>query len=239
MFKIFEKDGEEYASLDPKYKKQIIQKRYEYLLVQSNIPRFYWDIEFKDYKGENSKSNLEKVIFYAKNFKDKKFNHVHLYLYGANNSQKTAIACNIAKEIIKQGYSTKFILAGSLIDKLIKLQGYSFNEEIYNEINVLKQCDAIIIDDIFDQSKSVFWSKPESASLIITAWDSFLREIVSSPTKLILTSNIPIDMIAKKFGESLYHLIDRNFICLGFFDDVKIHRKKRFDNLFSFDDTNN
>lgn len=232
MFKIIKKEDEEIAYLDPKKRKELIKKKYDYFLNQSGIPRFYWDINFKDYKGENSKENVEKLIYYSEHFNEDKFKFVHLYLYGSNNSQKTSLSCNVGKKIIKQGYKVKFLLASVLIDKLMKLQGFGYNKEIDNEIKDIKKCDIIIIDDIFDQTKSILWSKPESSSLIITAWDSFLRELVSSSTKLILTSNIPVNMIEKKFGISLFNLIDRNFICLGFFDDVKIHRKKSFDNLF-------
>jgi hypothetical protein len=146
--------------------------------------------------------------------------------------QKTAIACNVGKEAIRQGYSVKFILAGVLIEKLMKIQGFSYNEEIEDEIKKLKNYGMIIIDDIFDTNKSILWKNPDSASLIITAWDIFLREIVSSGNKVVLTSNIPVNLIENKFGSSMYHLIDRNFICLGFFDDVKSYKKRKFDNLF-------
>ena len=232
MYKFVDIEGEEYAFIDSKYKKELAKKKYEYLLQKSEIPKFYWTIEFSDYKGENSKDNLEKVIQYAKNINDKKFDHVHLYLYGNNNSQKTAIACNVGKEAIKKGLNVKFILAGSLIDKLIKVQGYSYIEEVEDEIKKIKNSDVLIIDDIFDPNKSILWKNPDSASLVLTAWDMFIREMVSSNTKMILTSNIAIDIIPKKFGESIYHLIDRNFICLSFFDDIKTYRKKKFDNLF-------
>lgn len=227
---IFKDD--EYASLDPSYLKELRKKKYEYFLKESNIPNFYWNIEFKDYKGDLSKDAVNKVIYYAQNLGAEKFKHVHLYLYGENNSQKTAIACNVGKEAMGQGYSVKFILAGSLIDKLMKVQGYSYYEDIESEISHLKNHDVIIIDDIFDTNKSILWKNPDSASLVITAWDNFLREMVSSKTKLILTSNIHVDGIEKKFGTSLYHLIDRNFVGFGFFDDIKTYKKKKFNNLF-------
>lgn len=232
MFKILEKNGEEYAYVDPKYKKKMVEKKYEYLLNLSGIPRFYWDIEFSDYKGKNSLKEVEKLIYYAKNFNDKKFKYVHLYLWGINNSQKTALACNVGKEILKQGYDVKFTLAGVLIDKLMKLQGYGYQEELENEIKKLKQAKVLIIDDIFDSAKSILWSKSDSADLIITAWDSFLRGIISSNTKLILTSNEPVNVLQTKFKKSIYHLIDRNFISIALQDDVKVFRKKSFENLF-------
>jgi hypothetical protein len=44
---------------------------------------------------------------------------------------------------MKKGLVTKFILAGSLIDKLMKLQGFSKDEELFNEIKELKNIEYI------------------------------------------------------------------------------------------------
>lgn len=190
--------------------------------------------DYENIKDNYIFSNIKKIKYFnnKKDVYDFTIPKYHNFYSNGFISHNTALACNVGKKIIKQGYKVKFLLASVLIDKLMKLQGFGYNREIDNEIKDIKKCDIIIIDDIFDQTKSILWSKPESSSLIITAWDSFLRELVSSSTKLILTSNIPVNMIEKKFGISLFNLIDRNFICLGFFDDVKIHRKKSFDNLF-------
>lgn len=226
-------DGEEHASFNPKYKESISNKKYQYLLKKSNIPEFYWGIEFSDYIGDISITNLDKAKQYSKKCFNKEFNHIHLYLYGKENStQKTAVAINVGKEVMRKGYSVQFLLASTLINKLLKVQGYAINEDIENYIDNLKQSDMLIIDDIFDNQKSIMWNKPESSALIISAWDMFLRDIVVSSTKVVMTSNVPIDMIKEKFGESMFHLMDRNFISLGFYDAVKEHRKRKFDNIF-------
>jgi DNA replication protein DnaC len=226
-------DGEDHAFINPDHKKEVSRKKYKYLLKKSNIPEFYWNIEFSNYMGNISIESLNKAKQYSEKCFKKKFNHVHLYLYGEkNSSQKTAVAINVGKEAMRNGYSVQFLLASTLIDKLLKVQGYSINEEIESYINSLKICDMLIIDDIFDSHKSIMWSKPESSSLIISAWDTFLRDIVVSPTRVVMTSNVPVDMIKEKFGESMFHLIDRNFISLGFYDTIKEQRKEKFNDIF-------
>ena len=224
--------GEEIAVDNPEYKDYVLDKKYKFLLKNSGLPEYYWDINWKDYKGEKSKSSFDKAVQYSKRCFEDKFKHVHLYLYGNNSSQKTAVACNIAKEIIKQGKNVKFVLAGTLIDKLMKVQGFTINEEINNSLDKLRYCDILLIDDVFDISKSIHWKNAESNSLILTAWDSFLREILVSDTKVIMTSNIEIELIKEKYGESIYQLIDRNFVCFQFIDNIRAHRKKQFENLF-------
>jgi len=231
IFKYIEENGDSFAILNPRYKRKILEKKYNILLKKSNIPEFYWNVDFKHYKGENSKENLKKVIYYAQNFENEKFNHTHLYLFGSQSCQKTACGINILKEAIHRGKECYFVLGGILIDKLMKIQGYTINEEIESYINKLKNADMILLDDLFDEKKNLYWSK--NSDLVITAWDMFLREVVSSSTKIIITSNIPIEAIKEKFGESLYHLIDRNFLALSFYDNIKNEKKRKYENLFN------
>ena len=223
-------DGTKVAIRNEAYWKDINNKKYELLLKRSDIPKFYWDINFKDYKGDLSKEELNKAIKYAENCFTEKFDYVNLYLWSdANSSQKTAVAINIGKEAIRQGKRVKFVLAGTLIDRLIKNQGFNYNEEIEYYLKNIKECDMLLIDDIFDTKKSIHWN---SSDLIISEIDRFLRELCSSGIKIIMTSNVSIENIKNKFGLSIYALVERNFYPLEFRDSIKHHRKKMFENIF-------
>lgn len=218
------------ASRNDTYWKEMNQKKYELLLQKSEIPPFYWKIDFKDYKGVLSADNVEKVKKYAEKCFDPKFDYVNLYLWSeGNSSQKTAQMCNIGKEIIRQNKKVKFILAGDLADKLLKNQGFNYRDEIVNYFENLKQQDMLLIDDAFDSKKSIVW---ERSDLIISEWDRFLRNLFSSKIKVVMTSNISPENISKKFGKSIYELIDRNCMALEFKDSIKYHRKKMFENIF-------
>lgn len=226
MFRYFKEDGDEYAVVNKRYMSKIIDKKYNYLLKKSGIPIFYRDIDFKNYKGDTSKKNVRKVEHYAKNFNDEKFRHIHLYLFGSQSCQKTSMAIAVGKELMHKGKEVYFVLAGDLVDKLMKAGGYAVNEEIEAYIQKLKNADMIILDDVFDTTKSTWWYK--SPDLVVSLWDTFIRGVVASDTKIVMTSNIPVEGIKEKFGESLYHLIDRNFIALSFLDSYKNERKKAF-----------
>ena len=216
--------------------KEVQQRKYDILLKRSEIPKFYWDIEFEDYKGELSKGSVSKCINYSKNCFTEKFDYVNLYLWSeANSSQKTAILCNIGKEAIKQGKRVRFVLAGTLIDRLIKNQGFNYNEEIEFYLKNLKDQDLLLIDDIFDSKKSIHWN---NSDLIVAEYDRFLRELTVSGIKIVMTSNVSLDTISKKFGSSIHALIDRNFYTLEFNDSIKEHRKKMFGNIFDEDEGN-
>jgi len=223
-------DGTKAAFKNEAYWKDIAQKKYDVLLKRSEIPHFYWDISFNDYKGNKSIVELYQVKKYAKDCFTTKFDFVNLYLWSEiNSSQKTALLCNIGKEAIKQGKKVKFILAGDLINYLIKNQGYSVDEDIRDKLNILKQQDMLLIDDIFDPKKAVQWKQSD---LITAEIDLFFRGLLSTNIKVILSSNTNPLNIKDKFGIAIQELIDRNFIPLNFNDDIKLHRKKMFDNIF-------
>lgn len=224
-----DKTGNEYSILNPDYQKKIQNEKYQFFLEKSNIPSFYWNIKFEDYKGDRNKE-VRKIIHYAENCHKEKFKHVHLYLWGNSGCQKTALACNILKQGIETGLKVKFILAGVLISYLLKVQGFSIDEDIELKLKELKKCDLIVIDDIGDINKSVYWKN--SANLVIAAWDTFLREVLSSNTKVIMTSNFDITIFKQYFGDSMYELIDRNFSQIHLTQSVKSIRKYNVDSIF-------
>lgn len=212
------------------YWKDIEKQRYDILLKRSGIPNFYWTIGWKEYKGDLSKHNLKKVMQYSEECFTDKFEYVNLYLYSKeNSSQKTAVACNVGKDIIKQHKNVQFVLAGSLIDMLLKQSGFTHYPEIANELKKLKEADLLIIDDVFDTKKSVHW---QNSNITTSEWDRFLRELLVSRTKVVMTSNMTIDEIDKNYGKSMKELINRNFIDLEFKDSITKERKRKFDNLF-------
>ena len=233
---IYEKDdqGHRWAIKNEAYWKAKAIEKYSILLKRSGIPEFYWNIDWEDYKGTKSKVNFDKAKKYANEFHTEKFNHVHLYLWSElNSSQKTAIACNIGKDAIKQGYKVKFILSGTLIDYLMKNNGFNYNKEIFSYIQDLKEQDILIIDDAFSADKGVLWKNSPNNNIIVSAYDNFYREVVSSNTKIIITSNLPISKIKELYSVSLCELVDRNCEPLLFEDSIKEHKMKKFNNLWS------
>ena len=133
---IFKKiKDESYAVPNKFYWKEISQKKYQILLKRSGIPNFYWDIGFSDYVGEISNENVKKIQYMCNNIHDEKFKYVNLYLWGSETgTQKSAVACNFGKECIRQGLYVKFMLFGSFVNHLMKLQGFHRDEESNEKI---------------------------------------------------------------------------------------------------------
>ena len=226
---VFDKDTNLYHESEAYLREQRILK-YDLFLKQSNIPNFYYNINFENYEGNQQSETFKKIKYYAEHCTEEKFNHVSLYLWGSHSCQKSALACNIGKEAMKQGLRVKFILAGNLISKFMKLQGFNQDHALYEEIEDLKTYDMILLDDFGDPQKELQWKN--NMNLITSEWDQFFRDTLSNGVKFVITSNLSIETIAQNFGESLYALIYRNFETIQLSDSVKTLRKLNVSDAF-------
>jgi len=199
------------------------QQKFELYLAKSEIPSFYHNIDFEQYQGNKTSEAFKQIRYYSDNIDKSIFDHVSLYLWGGNGTQKTALACNIGKEAMRKGLRVKFILAGDLIAKFMKLQGYSKDPILQQEIDDLRTYDVILLDDCWDEEKAMYWKN--SSSLIIAEWDIFLRGILANGVKVVMTSNHTLDIVSQKYGVSLFELLDRNFHQVHLTDSVKQLRK--------------
>jgi len=236
-------DGEDVAIRNEDYWKKKEQEKFELYLIRSGIPKNYWDIDFIDYQGDKSIDSKNKCEQYAKRCLEEKFHNINLYLCGGNgdeddssgeekthNVQKSMCACAIGKEFLRQGLKVQFVYAGKLLDLLLKTQGFNYEERFYNQLQKIIDVDLLIIDDVFDTRKSqMFINNPDTT---IALWDTFLRSFIHEDKRIVMTSNYSMNMIKKKFGESIHQLIERDFLQLMFYDDIKIVRRKRFENIW-------
>jgi len=216
-------DGEESAVLNPEWAKHIQNLKYDWYLKESNIPSDYWDLTY-DHCGIG-KNN--RVISICRNYVNriKKGTKKNLYLYGLNSTGKTTAMCCIGKDAIKEGLKVKFILSDDLVDLLQKTSGYSYHEDLEYNKKTLMSCDLILIDEVFDSSKSIMW-KGESKNLIVSQVDAFLRHVLSNNKRVVTTSNILKERIASDYSTSLFHLVSRNFQELKFTESVEEARQK-------------
>ena len=230
-------EGELYAVLSKDQFKSNTEKRYNIFLKKSGIPESYWDIQFEDYLGNKESKVFTEILYYAQNCHLPNLDFINLYLYGIPSTQKTTLMCNIGKQAIMNGLKVKMVLAGSLINKLMKLSGYSDNRDgiitkIYNEIEELKKMDMLLIDDFGDNEKALMW-RGDSKNLILCLWDEFFREVLATKTRVVITSNNTITSLQHTFGNSLFELLDRNFKFLHLIDSVKDYKKSQITNAFN------
>ena len=225
--------GEETAKLNPEWARERSRQKYELYLAKSGIPSFYHNIEFRDYQGNQQSEEFKKVLYYANNLDNPEFEHTHLYIYGVNSSQKSAIACNILKKGITKGLKAKFVQAGNLMKALMKTQGFSEDIDSETLIKELQEADVICIDDVFDPDKIGLWKNSDNKNLQVSEWDNFLRELSASKTKVVMTSNFNLDIIEQYYSRSLFELVERNYVLLKFNESIKTFRKDAINRVVS------
>lgn len=229
-------NGEILAFPNPEYEMWKSKKLYDIYIKESGIPEFYHNIEFSDYKGTLSLSDVKKIKYIAQNINSNKFEDIYMYLYSEkNNSQKTAVACNFGKECIKQGKRVKFALFGDIVEALQKTSGFTTDYNYENYLKDIIGADIIILDDAFDKKKMLTYAK--SNDMILSTIDRFLRNLFGKQKVIVFTSNIPIEVLENedRLGVSLYKLLDRNITPEFRFhlrDDITIERKSRLFNIF-------
>ena len=105
--------------------------------------------------------------------------------------------------------------------------GFNSSNEDENSMvrNRLKEVDILIIDDIFDKNKSLYWNS-QSNNLILGQWDYLIRYRCSHNKKNIFTSNVDTTKIYIDFGKSISELLERNFKFIKFEDNgIKLIRQ--------------
>lgn len=215
---------EDYAVINPEYNKLLLQDKFK----QAQIPNEYLNLNWNDYVGENSKETIDKLKIFAQ--KINKENSINLYLWSIKpSSQKTAVATYILKTYIEKGFLCKFVPATKIINAMLKVQGYSDDEEANQFLSGLDNCDVIVIDDAYNALTSLEF---KTSKLIVCAWDEFLRQKIRDGIQIIITSNNSVQYILDKFGENLYDLVERNFIKFELKDVVKNKRKEDLKNKF-------
>jgi DNA replication protein DnaC len=175
----------------------------EIIINNTNLPISIKDYNIKDYIGPDNNGNLIKLKKYIAEF-GLKFKQVHLYISGANSSQKTTVVGWLGKEIAKLNHTVLYCTMNEMIKDLIAVER---NSELEEKIIRYKESDLLIVDEAFDLTKLVLYQSGYQLSFI----DTFLRERLERNKKsTIFISNVYLDLIDLKFGKSLIELIRRN-----------------------------
>ena len=219
--------GEVFTFISQAKQKEINEKRRDAYLKNSGIPKEYWKFRFdnKDLEGQIniSRSLILEGLDFIENFTKK---DTCLYLWGNENATgKTTLACAIAQELMLKGYSCFFSYAKTLIDNMMKLSGFNNDEDSQYYIDKIKSSDIVVIDDIFDPNKSLYWNSKNN-NVIISEWDSIIRYCLNDNKKLILTSNKSRDEVEKLYSKDIASLLDRGFKFIEFKESILDKRKK-------------
>ncbi len=209
-----------------------IKKAAEKKFLDGGFNKDFFDYDIANYKGNESISNVSRLIKYVHLFDDKDIkNEVVksvLYLYGPNGTQKTTLGNWIGSELLQRGVSCQYALMKKIIDELWESQR---NEESKAYIDKLLKCDVLIIDEAFSKDKIHLWQSGNQIGYI----DEFLRERLNNRKGIIfISNNAPDEIESQGFSHSIHDLVNRELIKTnGAMEMVD----KYFDNIGQIPDT--
>lgn len=175
-------------------------------LEKSNIASSIINRDFKDYIGNKSIGEIEKLKKFVERFKELGYKKC-LYVHGPHGTQKTTAVQIVGKEILKQNFSVFYIRSMDLIVK--HFNQFNPTEEDTVFIQRAEESDLVIIDECFARKRH------ESVSdYQLIALRNFLKNRLEIQEKsTIFISNYSIQEIQKQgFDRGIYDLIYRNTI---------------------------
>jgi DNA replication protein DnaC len=162
---------------------------------------FDYDLK-RDYKGTQSKDNVNRILKYIENWSsNEELQRCLLYFTGPNGTQKTMIAHYVGMQLIRQGHSVLVRLMNDVVKDLCNSQ---YDENAKMRIDDIMNVDLLILDEAFDRDKITIYKERNQIPFI----DSFIRDRIDKKG-LILISNVKTSEIDDIFGNSLKDLLQR------------------------------
>ena len=184
-------------------KKKIEQERKRELVKQSNlinsqIPPRFLKASFNNYKTTTKEQDSAKntCLDYANNFENKLEAGTSLVFVGTYGAGKTHLACSIAQEIMKKGYSALYVNTSKALRK-VKDTWNGGGEREQEAMNYFIRPDLLILDEIGLQHGS------EAEKIILF---EILNERYMQCKPTILISNLDIKDLKEYITE---RVIDR------------------------------
>lgn len=159
---------------------------------------------------------MTKIFNYCKKYADEFTpNSKSILMTGATGLGKTHLSLAIANEVIKKGYGVIYASAPTLMAKLEKI--YFSNIEDDSTLDMLLECDLLIIDDLGTEFHAQF-----SVSQLYNIFNS--RMLSNKP--IIINTNLSMRELEKFYTERFVSRLSGNAQKLSFMGkDIRIRKK--------------
>lgn len=186
-------DAEKELAIQRKVNKS---RQIETWLKNAAIPPRYHGAKINP-ANETQKPVYDRLQKYVDNFAKVKERGSNVLLLGTVGSGKTHLACAVANEVIKKGYSALYLT----LNEAVLLMTESWKKSGESEIKILRRfCepDLIILDEIGCQRSS-----DVSSSIITAIYDALYRE----QKPVISLSNLTAEQVCKQLSPRVYDRI--------------------------------
>lgn len=158
--------------------------------------------------------NLEYCRHYASVFSEKSGN---LLFVGGTGLGKTFLSACIANEVTEKGWSVAYESAPRLFAKLEK-ERFNSDEESHRQAEDLLQADLLIIDDLGTEMPGSF---------VTAALYSLVNERLLAGKRMIISTNLTIGEIAKRYSPQIASRLQGSFRGLTFVgEDIRVMKSR-------------
>ena len=158
--------------------------------------------------------NLQTCIRYADAFAPGVGN---LLFFGGTGLGKTYLSACIANAVAEKGYSVAYETAPRLMAKLEK-ERFNSDQESHSAVAALDACDLLIIDDLGTELPGNF---------VTAALYSLLSERLLAGKSMLVSTNLTIDEIAKRYSPQIASRLQGEFKGLSFVgEDIRVRKSR-------------
>ena len=141
----------------------------------------------------------------------------NLMFVGGTGLGKTFMSACIANAVADKGYSVVYENAARLFAKLEK-ERFHPDEEIFEETADFRNCDLLIIDDLGTEMSGQF---------VTAALYNLLTERLTERRAILISTNLNVDEMAKRYSPQIASRLQGNFRRLTFVgQDIRVLQSK-------------
>lgn len=185
------------------------------LLKENNFSRLSYDY----YKGEDLE-RFRKAVSASHSLID----HFHeekssLLFYGTVGTGKSFLSGCIAGSLIEKGYSTVYFSAISLFEQIAKETFHSSSrDELYNLMDVIYNCDCLIVDDLGTENTNSF---------VASRLFALINERSLRKKSTIISTNLSLEDIRDRYSDRVLSRIASSFTVLRLSgSDIRIQKRQ-------------
>lgn len=200
------------------FEKRIIDFLYHQSNLAGTLSQENFDTLSYAYFTEPALSDYKKAVAISKEFVASFDScHKNLLFMGTVGTGKTFLSNCIAKALIDTSHSVIYFSAAELFDTFAKFVFGKDKNALENFCNDLYHCDLVIVDDLGTELESSF---------VTSYFFSFLNERQQSGRSTLITTNLDLKELNRKYSDRICSRIIGNFeICLLTGPDIRIRKK--------------
>ena len=176
---------------------------------------YYPEVIDRQY-GASPRFIMEQNLKISRKFAEK-FCGGNLLLTGGTGLGKTFLSACIATEVAMQGFSVAYESAGNLFTKLEK-DRFSPDEQTAHQVQELKDCDLLIIDDLGTELPGAF---------VTAALYALVNERLLQNKSMVISTNLTTEEIAQRYNPQIASRLQGAFQMLPFVgEDIRILKSR-------------